>query len=87
MSEESVFEFPCRFPVKVMGRSSDTLEGEIIALVRQHVPDLAEGAVRSRPSGKGNYTALTITINATSKDQLDDLYRALNAHQAVVMTL
>ncbi len=87
MREESLFDFPCEFPIKVMGRSSDTLEGEIIAIVRQHVPDLAEGAVCSRSSGKGNYTALTLTINATSKAQLDAIYRALNAHEAVVMTL
>jgi putative lipoic acid-binding regulatory protein len=87
MSEESLFDFPCEFPIKVMGHSSDTLEAEIVTIVRQHVPDLAEGAVRSRSSGKGNYTALTLTINATSKAQLDDIYRSLNAHEAVVMTL
>jgi len=87
MTDETLLEFPCRFPVKVMGRARDGLESEIFALVREHAPDLAAEDVRSRKSGKGNYLAITLEINATSREQLDAIYLALNAHEGVVMTL
>ena len=87
MSDESLLEFPCRFPIKVMGRAHADLETEIVALVREHAPNLADSDVRTRQSGKGNYLAITLTVNATSREQLDAIYLALNAHERVVMTL
>lgn len=87
MSEESLLTFPCDFPIKIMGRSGETFEAEIIAIVRKHAPDLSETAISRRPSGKGNYVAVTVTVNATSKEQLDNIYMELNAHKSVVMTL
>ncbi len=87
MTNQSLLEFPCRFPIKVMGRARDDLAAEILALVREHAPDLADGDVRTRKSGKGNYLAITLEVNATSREQLDAIYLALNAHEGVVMTL
>ena len=87
MSEESLLTFPCEFPIKIMGRSGENFEAEVIAIVRKHAPDLSEAAVSTRPSGKGNYVAVTVTVNATSKEQLDSIYLELNAHKSVVMTL
>ncbi|MCG6934782.1 MAG: DUF493 domain-containing protein [Proteobacteria bacterium] len=87
MSEDTLLTFPCEFPIKIMGRRSDTLEDEIIAIVRNHAPDLKDGAVRRNASSKGNYLAITVTLTATSKQQLDNIYLDLNAHEAVVMTL
>ncbi len=87
MTDQSLLEFPCRFPIKVMGRQHADLEAEIVALVRQHAPDLADADVTTRASGKGNYLAITLTVNATSREQLDAIYLALNAHERVVMTL
>ncbi len=87
MADESLLEFPCRFPVKVMGHAHADLESEIVALVREHAPDLADSDVSTRQSGKGNYLAITLTVNATSREQLDAIYLALNAHERVVMTL
>ncbi|MCG6885718.1 MAG: DUF493 domain-containing protein [Proteobacteria bacterium] len=87
MSEDTLLTFPCEFPIKIMGRRSDTLEEEIIAIVRNHAPDLEDGAVRRNASSKGNYLAITVTLTATSKQQLDNIYLDLNAHEAVVMTL
>ena len=87
MNEESLLTFPCEFPIKVMGRSSKTFETDVVAIVRKHVPDLPDSAVSSRPSGKGNFIAITIRIIATSKEQLDNIYLELNAHESVLMTL
>lgn len=87
MSEETLLTFPCEFPIKIMGRSSNSLEAEIINIVRNHAPELNHNAVHSRASSKGNYIAITITVTATSKQQLDNIYLDLNAHESVVMTL
>lgn len=87
MNEESLLTFPCDFPIKIMGRNSEILETEVIRIVRKHAPDLSPDAVTSRRSGKGNYLAVTVVVNATSKEQLDNIYLELNAHEAVLMTL
>jgi len=87
VSEETLLEFPCQFPVKVMGNNHDKFENEVVMIVRKHAPDLGEGAVTSKPSRTGKYLAVTVTITATSKSQLDSLYRALNAHPDVKMML
>jgi putative lipoic acid-binding regulatory protein len=87
MKEESLLSFPCEFPIKVMGRSSETFEAEVVGIVRKHAPDLSEDAVTSRASGKGNYIAVTVIVTATSKEQLDNIYLELNAHEDVMMTL
>ena len=87
MSEESLLTFPCEFPIKIMGRASENFEADVVAIVRKHAPDLSEAAITNRPSGKGNYIAITVTVNATSKEQLDNIYLELNDHKSVVMTL
>jgi len=70
-----------------MGRRDETFETEVIGIVRKHVPDLTESAVSRRAREKGNYVAVTVTITAISKQQLDNIYQELNAHEAVLMTL
>jgi putative lipoic acid-binding regulatory protein len=87
MTEETLLTFPCEFPIKIMGRSSETFETEVVEIVRKHTPELSKSAVTSRPSEKGNYVAITVTITATSKQQLDNIYLELNAHEEVLMTL
>ncbi len=87
MNEETLLTFPCEFPIKIMGRRDETFETEVIGIVRKHVPDLTESAVSRRASEKGNYVAVTVTITAISKQQLDNIYQELNAHEAVLMTL
>lgn len=87
MNAESLLTFPCEFPIKVMGRSSETFETDVVGIVRKHVADLPDSAITSRPSGKGNYVAITVLVNVTSKQQLDNIYLELNAHEAVLMTL
>ncbi len=85
--DETLFEFPCEFPIKVMGHANDTFEIEVVNLIRKHVPDLGENAVTRRESTKSNYAALTITITATSREQLDEIYKDLTACEHVIMAL
>lgn len=85
--EETLIEFPCDFPIKVMGETCDDFTETIIAVVRIHLPDFDASRVELRSSSGGRYTSLTCTVYVTSKPQLDDLYRALTAHPMVRVVL
>ena len=87
MSEETLLVFPCQFPIKVMGKTSSELDLVVVEIVRRHAPDLHEGTVTTRPSKDGNYLAVTIVIEATSKQQLDAIYQDLSDHPHVLMAL
>ncbi len=84
---ETLFDFPCRFPIKAMGRDADDFEATVVGIVRRHAPDLGEGAVSSQPSRNGRFVAVTVTITATSRDQLDAIYADLSDHDQVLMAL
>ena len=84
---ETLLEFPCAFPLKVMGLSSDALAQTVLEIVRRHAPGF-DGAQREmRASSGGKYVSLTCTITATSKAQLDALYRELSGHPLVKVVL
>ncbi|MCF6235822.1 MAG: DUF493 domain-containing protein [Gammaproteobacteria bacterium] len=85
--EESLIEFPCDFPIKAMGLASSDFDALIVSIVRKHVDDITDGAVKNRPSKNGKYTAITITFEATSKAQLDAIYQELSDHPLVLMAL
>ena len=87
MSQDSLLEFPCQFPIKVMGANTPDFEAEIVMISRQHIPDLGEAAISSAQSRTGKYVSITITFTATSRPQIDNLYRALSAHPDVKMVL
>ena len=87
MNEKTALKFPCEFLVKVMGANTVDFEAEIVMISRQHIPDLGEASIQSRPSTAGNYVSITITFTATSKPQIDNLYRALTAHPDVKFVL
>ena len=87
MSDQTLLVFPCQFPIKVMGKTSSELDLVVVEIVRRHAPDLHEGAVTTRPSKDGNYLAVTIVIEATSKQQLDAIYQDLSDHPHVLMAL
>lgn len=84
---ETALTFPCEFPIKIMGRTHEVFEAEIITIIHKHVPNLSENAIAIRPSKQGKYTAITATIIAESKEQLDNLYIELSAHERVIMAL
>ena len=84
---ESLLVFPCEFPIKVMGKCSATFEAQVIDIMRRHVPDLDETTITHRPSQGGNYLAITVTIQAASRAQLDAIYQDLTACKDVLMAL
>lgn len=84
---ESLLEFPCDFPLKIMGATGDDFAQTIAEVVCQHAPDFDPANMTMRPSKAGNYLALTCTIRAISQAQLDDLYRALSSHPMVKVVL
>jgi putative lipoic acid-binding regulatory protein len=84
---ESPLEFPTSFPIKIMGQRVDGFADAIVAVVRAHAPDFDPATLELRVSKAGNYLSVTATINAVSRAQLDDLYRALTAHPLVKVVL
>jgi putative lipoic acid-binding regulatory protein len=84
---ESLLTFPCAFPIKVMGRTQDGFAQAILAVVHRHAPDFDAATLEMRPSSAGNYLSLTCTVNATSRAQLDELYRDLTSHPMVALVL
>jgi putative lipoic acid-binding regulatory protein len=84
---ESLLTFPCAFPIKAMGRASAQFAPAVLAVVQRHAPDFDPATVETRSSSGGNYLSLTCTITATSRQQLDDLYRDLSSHPLVSMVL
>lgn len=89
MSEpiESLIEYPSDFPIKIMGIMQDAFAQTMVELVMQHDPSFHAGRMEMRPSSKGTYLSLTVTVRATSREQLDNLYRALTAHPMVKVVL
>ena len=85
--EESLIEYPSDFPIKIMGVMHDEFAQTMVELVTIHDPSFHAGKVEMRPSSKGNYLSVTVTIVATSREQLDNLYRALSSHPMVKMVL
>lgn len=87
MAEESLLEFPCEFPIKIMGERRDEFAQVMVEIVTRHAPDFVATAVEMKASTSGKYLSLTCTIQATSRAQLDDLYRELSAHPLVSIVL
>ncbi len=87
MENPSLIEYPTDFPIKIMGRRQPRLVQTIVEIVKRHAPDFDDTTVEMRPSKKNNYLGVTCTVRATSREQLDALYRDLCDHPAVVMVL
>ncbi len=84
---EDILEFPCDWPIKAFGPGNEAFELAVVAIVRRHVQDLSENAVSTRPSRTGKFSAVTVTIRAHSRAQLETIYTELRAHPDVVMVL
>jgi uncharacterized protein len=85
--EGSALAFPCDFPIKIMGRKEPGFAQAIVEIVRTHAPDFDPASVEMRPSRQGKYLSVTCVVRATSREQLDALYRELCDHPTVVMVL
>lgn len=84
---DSLIEYPCRFPIKVMGAKVDGFVEAIATVAAAFDPGFDRGDIELRDSRGGNYLGITITINATSREQLDELYRTLSTHPMVRVVL
>ncbi len=84
---DSLIEYPSDFPIKIMGAMQDAFAQTMVDLVKQYDPTFDAGKMEMRPSAQGNYLGLTVTVRATSREQLDNLYLALTSHPMVKMVL
>lgn len=85
--QETLLEFPCDFAIKAMGESSPEFDSVVVSIIRQHIESIAEGAVKTRQSSGGKYTSVTVTVNVTSKVQLDSIYQDLSSHELIKYVL
>jgi len=87
MSEQTLLEFPCDFPVKAMGRDTPEFRSTMRTLVEQFTGPLGDDRIEPSLSRNGRYVSITITVPATSQQQLDEIYRAISGHDDVLMAL
>jgi putative lipoic acid-binding regulatory protein len=84
---ESLIEYPCKFPIKVMGTKVEGLVHAITSITLQFDPEFDASSIELRESKGGKYLGVTVTVNATSREQLDELYRTLITHPMVKVVL
>ena len=84
---DSLIEYPSDFPIKIMGVMQDAFAQTMVDVVMRHDPTFHAGRMEMRPSTKGTYLSLTVTVRATSREQLDNLYRELSSHPMVKVVL
>ena len=85
--KDSLIEYPSAFPIKVMGANVDGFVHAVTQLAKQHDPSFDASTIELRDSKAGNYLGVTITVTATSREQLDALYQDLSKHPMVKVVL
>jgi len=84
---ESLIDFPCRFPIKAMGRDQLEFEAHVLQIISTHVNDITADDVSIRPSKNGNFLSVTVTVDAQNQEHLDRIYRTLTASKQVLYVL
>ena len=87
MNDDSLLQFPCDFPIKIMGAGGADFRPLVVDLVRRHAPDLDETRVTLRESRAGRYQSVTLVVWARDRGQLDAIYQDLSGHPRVTMVL
>lgn len=87
MTNTTLLEFPCDFPIKIMGRESAEFRALARALVEKHTGPLADSCVQYAQSRNAGFVSVTVTATVHSQQQLDDIYRDVSAHAGVLMAL
>ncbi len=85
--EQSLIEYPSAFPIKVMGQQVEGFVDAMVSVALQFDPGFDAASIEHRPSKTGKYLGLTLTVTATSREQLDELYRTLSTHPMVKVVL
>ena len=84
---KKLLEFPCSFPIKMMGRADAAFSDFAVRLVEQHVGKVAPNAIQTSASRNGNFLSVTVTIDAQSQEQLDSIYNELSNHEDILVAL
>ncbi len=84
---KDLIEYPCDFPLKIMGATHDDFLSTVTKIVSAHDPDFDASTIETRHSSNGNYLSVTATIRATSREQLDNVYMALTSHPLIKIVL
>ena len=87
MNDETLLEFPCNFPIKIMGRDTPEFHATARELVEKHTGPLDDSAIQSAVSRKGSFVSITVTVTAQSQQQLDDIYREVTDNEDVLTAL
>jgi len=87
VTDDTLIEYPCDFPIKIMGKTAPGFAQAVVDVVTRHSPDFDAASVEMRTSKQSKYLSVTCTVRATSREQLDNLYQALCDHPLVVMVL
>ncbi len=85
--KESLIDFPCRFPIKAMGRDQSEFEAHVLQIISPHVDDITAADVSIQASKNGNFLSVTVTVDARDQDHLDRIYRTLTASEQVLYVL
>lgn len=85
--EKPLLEFPCDFPIKMMGKDQDAFHAAARDIVARHAGPVDDANVRTNASRNGRFVSITITIRAESQQQLDAIYHELTAHAEVLVAL
>lgn len=85
--EETLFEFPCDFPVKVMGRDFEQMHSVLTDVLARHASPECMASLKKQESSSGKYTSLTVIVSADSKEQLDNIYLDLTASPHILVAL
>lgn len=83
----SIIQYPCPFLIKVIGYNRPEFRPAVLAMVQAYAPEVVDQDIKPRLSADQNYLALSITLTALSREQLDNIYRALSGHEWVLMAL
>ncbi len=83
----TLIEFPCHFPIKIMGKKTLAFAEDIVAITRKHFPDISDEAIRQQTSKQGNYLAFTVTVYVENQAALDAFYQELTTHPDMKMVL
>jgi putative lipoic acid-binding regulatory protein len=87
MQDPLLIEYPCEFPIKIMGHTRAGFAQAMLEVISRHAPDFNGATLEMKSSKHGKYLSITCVINATSRAQLDALYQELCDHPMVVMVL
>ena len=85
--QDSIIEFPCNFPIKVIGRSSAKLPELVMSIIGIYIADFLAESMYTKKSGKGKYTSVTVTVRVSSKAVLDAIYSDLSSNPEIIMVL